>query len=67
MPAPLKKEKQGVRMDFLSKNQFNEDMDRLLEYYGARITEPSLEKTRKILGRFGSINDELVKMRDENR
>ena len=67
MPVLLRKEKEGVKMDFLSPAQSEQDMEELLEHYGARRTQASLEMTRKILARFGSINDELVRMRDKNR
>jgi cytochrome c553 len=67
MPVLLRKEKQGTKMDFVSKAQSDQDMEQLLQYYGARTEQANLEKTRKTLGRFGSVNEELVKMRDESR
>lgn len=42
-------------------------MDELLRHYGANKSQANLDKTRKILKRFGNVTDELVAMRDENR
>ena len=62
-----RREKEGMKVDFVPPAQSEADMDELLRYYGAEKTQASLERTRKILRRFGSINDELVGMRDESR
>lgn len=68
MPLLLRKnEKSKMELDFLSKGQMNKDMDALLQHYKADKSQASLDKTRRILKRFGSVTDELAAMRDENR
>lgn len=67
MRVLLRKEKEGLKVDFVPPAQSEADMEELLKYYEAEKTQASLERTRKILGRFGSINDELADMRDESR
>lgn len=62
-----KDEKTKVKSDFLSREQINTEMNELLKHYGAKRSQANLDKTRKILKRFGSVNDELTAMRDENR
>lgn len=68
MPVLLRKaEKSRIKLSFLSREQIDTEMDALLKHYGAKRSQANLDKTRKILKRFGSVNDELVAMRDENR
>jgi hypothetical protein len=68
VPVLLRKDKKSkVKLGFVSPKQINTDMDALLKHYGAKKSQANLDKTRKILKRFGSVNDELVAMRDENR
>lgn len=68
MPALLRKdEKANIKLNFMSGKQIGTEMDALLKHYGANKSQANLDKTRTILKRFGSVNDELVAMRDENR
>lgn len=62
-----KEEKAKVKLDFVSSEQIKTDMEALLKHYGAKRSQANLDKTRKILKRFSTANDELVAMRDENR
>ncbi len=69
-PSLLRKEdKINVKADlsFVSQEQLDADMKELLQHYGANKSQANLDKTRKILKRFGTVNEELVAMRDENR
>jgi hypothetical protein len=54
-------------LNFVSQEQLDADMRELLQHYGANESQANLDKTRKILKRFGTVNEELVAMRDENR
>ncbi|MGI0013897.1 MAG: hypothetical protein ACREBU_10720 [Nitrososphaera sp.] len=56
-----------ANLRFVDRKQINTEMDELLKHYGANKSQANLDKTRTILKRFGSVNDELVAMRDENR
>ncbi len=68
MPSLLRKdEKSKVKLSFVSREQVDAEMDELLRHYGANKSQANLDKTRKILKRFGNVTDELVAMRDENR
>lgn len=68
MPLLFRKdEKSKVDLGFISREQIDAEMDALLKHYGAKRSQANLDKTRKILKRFGSVNDELAAMRDENR
>jgi hypothetical protein len=68
LPALLRKdEKSKINLGFVSREQINIEMNALLKQYGATRSQADLDKTRKILKRFGAINDELAAMRDENR
>jgi hypothetical protein len=68
LPALLRKdEKSKINLGFVSHKQIDIEMDALLEQYGATRSQANMNKTRKILKRFGAINDELAAMRDENR
>jgi len=68
MPLLLRKdEKTKVKLEFLSPEQINTEMDELLKHYGAKRSQANLDKTREVLKRFGSGNDELIAMRDETR
>lgn len=64
-----KEEKTKVKMElgFLSQQQIKTEMDALLKHYGAKSSQANLDKTRKILKRFGNVTDEVAAMRDENR
>jgi hypothetical protein len=62
-----KEEKSNISFGFVSREQIKAEMDALLKQYDARNLKPDLDKTRQILKRFGSINNELSVMRDENR
>lgn len=68
MTALLRKdEKSKINLGFVSREQIDMEMDALLEQYGATRSQANMDKTRKILKRFGAINDELAAMRDDNR
>jgi hypothetical protein len=68
LPLLLRKdEKTNVDMNFVSEEQMEAEMDMLLKHYGAKKSQADLDKTRKILKRFGSVTHELAAMRDENR
>jgi hypothetical protein len=68
LPALLRKdEKSKINLGFVSREQINIEMNALLKQYGATRSQADLDQTRKILKRFGAINDELAAMRDENR
>jgi hypothetical protein len=56
-----------MKENFVDAKQINKDMDSLLEHYGAKRSQANLDKTRRILKRFGNVTDELSAMRDENR
>lgn len=62
-----KEEKNKIKLGFIEREQINAEMDDLLKHYGANKSQANLDKTRTILKRFGSINDELAAMRDDNR
>jgi len=62
-----KDEKSKVNLGFVSREQINAEMDALLKHYGADKSQADLDKTRKILKRFGNVTDELAAMRDDNR
>ncbi len=66
MPVLLKKEKEGVKLDFVPPKQIDADMDQLLTYYGAKETHADKNKARQILSRF-DINKELTELREESR
>jgi hypothetical protein len=42
-------------------------MDELLAHYGADRSQANLEKTKKMLGKFNSVNNEPASQREENR
>lgn len=68
LPVLLRKEeKNKIKLGFIEREQINAEMDDLLKHYGANKSQANLDKTRTILKRFGSINDELAAMRDDNR
>ena len=60
-------EEARVDRNFVTGEQICAEMDMLLKHYGANKSQADLDRTRKILKRFGSITDELAVMRDENR
>ena len=53
--------------EFVSQEQLEKEMDELLEHYGADRSQANLERTRKVLGKFKSVNNELASLREENR
>jgi hypothetical protein len=70
LPVLLRKEDKfnmKGNLNFVSQEQLDADMRELLQHYGANESQANLDKTRKILKRFGTVNEELVAMRDENR
>ena len=60
-------EKARFDRNFSSGEQIGAEMDVLLKHYGANKSQADLDKTHKILKRFGSITNELAVMHDENR
>lgn len=62
-----KKDKENIKLDFVSHEQLVSEMDELLKHYGANKSQANLERTRKILSRFIPISDEVSTMREENR
>jgi hypothetical protein len=62
-----KKDKEKIKLDFVSHEQLVSEMAELLKHYGADKSQANLERTRKILSRFVPISDEVSAMREENR
>lgn len=63
-----KKDKENVRKpEFIDPKQISEEMDELRKHYGTDVSNADLDKTKRILSKVSSLNDELVNMRDENR
>jgi hypothetical protein len=56
-----------LRLESVSPKEIARQMDKLLRHYGANRSQSDLEKTRQILTRVGSLNEELRSMRDEER
>ena len=68
MPILLRKdETTSFKENFVSPEQIRDEMDALLAHYGAKRSQANLDKTRRILERFGNVTGELGAMRDENR
>lgn len=61
------KEKKSMKIDFLTHEQLVLEMNELLKHYKTDMSNADLDKTRKILRRKTSLNDELSEMREENR
>lgn len=53
--------------DYLTQEQIDKEMDDLLKHYGANRSQADIDKTKKILGKYKSVNDELAALREENR
>jgi hypothetical protein len=63
-----KKDKENIKVsDYLPQEEIDREMDELLKHYGADRSQANIDKTKKILGKFKSVNDELVGLREENR
>lgn len=63
-----KKDKEKIKVsDYLTQEQIDKEMDDLLKHYGANRSQADIDKTKKILGKYKSVNDELAALREENR
>lgn len=62
-----REEKDEPDVSSVTPKELRAEMDEILEQYGASRSQADLDKTKKILERAGSLSDELVSMRDEDR
>jgi len=61
------KEKKTMKINYLTHEQLAHEMNELLKHYKTDMSNADLDKTRKILRKTTSLNDELSEMREENR
>lgn len=66
MPELIKKERPNIKLEFVSSDQLIKELSELLKDFGADPSQADLKKTRQILSRVSSLNEELMSLRDED-